>query len=277
VGYTLDYDFGTPGALMTISALYLFDYYVRHRHDAGWHPRQAARNAGAFGLVIGLQAPDRPMDLAVVSPIAVTYAAFVIISMFRAPRRSDAVTILVDFLAFCVPLALYFGFNELSYGTMFGRYFCISHAKGLDPIVLPQQLYSHLLDSSAYFAEGNADWLRAVSDQVGSFDPGESRGFTMRPIQLARLPLYPRALILVAVGFLPFFAFFGPPVMRVVGAAAVIQFILYCSDHDILPTGTFRFCNFNISSGSHPLPYALSSISFGLRLHPTPREIGERE
>ena len=203
----------TPGAFLSISALFLLDRYVRRRNENWWDSRASALNAAGFGLVVGLQAPNRPVDLVVLAPVAIAYATLVLVSTFRAPERKNLIAIASGLVAFVIPLIFYFGFNKISYGTLFGRYFAINEKIGFDPIVVPQQLFSHLLDSSTFFAERNADWLSVVP------------------------------LALVAVAFLPLTLLAGPLVMRVIAACTLIQFAIYYSDHDILPTGTFRFCN----------------------------------
>jgi hypothetical protein len=235
----------TPGALLSISALFLFDRYVRCRGEDWWSSRASALNAAGFGFVVGLQAPNRPVDLLVLAPAAVAYAVLVVVSMFRTHERKNLIAMSSGLVAFIVPLIFYFGFNEISYGTLFGRYFAINQKMGFDPVILPQEIFSHLLNSAPFFAEGNADWS-------------------------SRIPV-----ALVAVAFLPLALLVGPLVMRVVAASTLIQFAVYYSDHDILPTGTFRFCNIHYFKWL--VPIAICIVFYFLRQAASPGAEGRRK
>ena len=182
-----------------------------------------AGNAAAFGLCLGLLAADRPVDIAVTAPLWLAYAGLVLVNFRR--------------LWPCVPAGLaglaaaagpYLAFNLASYGSPLGRYIAHNSQMGFDPSVLPLALYSQWIDSAALFAEAHADWA-------------------------SRVPLLLGAILFLA----PSLAW-GPWVLRLAAACGLIEVAIYYCDHDILPTGTFRFCNIHYFKWLAPVALALA-------------------
>ncbi|MCC4300245.1 hypothetical protein [Aurantimonas coralicida] len=226
----------TLGAFLIICALFLLDRYVRRRNQDSWTTGAAMTNAVLFGLVIGLQAPLRPADLALVSPMAVIYAVHLVYALLSADRsgRQRALAAIVGGAAgFSVPVGLTLLFNSVTYGSIAGGYFSTVAAIGFDPRMLPDRLFSHLLASQVFFGEQDADWLSVIP------------------------------LVFAATVFLPIALFTGPIVMRAAAAAACVQFVIYFSYSDLLPTGTFRY--FNIHYFKWLAPIALCIAFYFLR------------
>ncbi|NDV87921.1 hypothetical protein GTW51_14540 [Aurantimonas aggregata] len=226
----------TLGAFLIICALFLLDRYVRRHNQDSWTAGVAMTNAVLFGLVVGLQAPLRPADLALVAPIAAIYAVLLVYALLSADRngRRGALAAIVGGAAgFLVPVGLMLLFNSVTYGSIAGGYFSTVTSIGFDPHILPDRLFSHLLASQIFFGEQDADWLSVVP------------------------------LVFAATVFLPIALFTGPIVMRAAAAAACVQFVIYFSYSDLLPTGTFRY--FNIHYFKWLAPVALCIALYFVR------------
>lgn len=211
----------TPAALLILAALALLDRAWRHRHDDGLGAR--ALNAGGFGLALGLLAADRPVDVAVTAPLWLTYAALVLVDL-----RRNWVCVATGLAGVAAAVVPYLLFNLASFGTLLGRYVAHNAQMGFDPTVLPMALYSQWIASGPLFAEAHVDWL-------------------------SRAPL-----LLLAILFLPPSLAWGPLAFRVVAACGLIEFAIYYCDHDIIPTGTFRFCNIHYFKWLAPVALALA-------------------
>ena len=211
----------TLAALCILAALALLDRALRHRHDDTLRAR--ALNAGGFGLALGLLAADRPVDVAVTAPLWLAYAALVLIDL-----RRNWICVATGGAGVAAAVAPYLMFNVASFGTLLGRYVAHNAQMGFDPSVLPMALYSQLIDSGALFAEAHADWA-------------------------SRVPL-----LLLAVLFLPPSLAWGPLAFRLAAACGLIEFAIYYCDHDIIPTGTFRFCNIHYFKWLTPVALALA-------------------
>lgn len=226
----------TLGAFLIVCALFLLDRYIRRRDQNAWTTRAATANAALFGFAVGLQAPLRPADLAFVAPIAVIYAVLVAQAFLTADgagRRSALAIMVCGLVGFSIPVGLMLLFNSVTYGSVTGGYFHTVTTIGLDPRMLPDRLFSHLLASQVFFGEQDADWLSVIP------------------------------LVFAATVFLPIALFTGPMVMRAAAAAACVQFAIYFSYSDLIPTGTFRY--FNIHYFKWLAPVALCILFYFVR------------
>ena len=217
----------TPAAPLLLGALLLFDRAWRRR-DAGETARASALNAAGFGLCLGLLAADRPIDVAVAAPIWLAYAAVVLLGARAHGLARTAATAAAGVAGVASALVPYVAFNLVSSGNVLGRYFAQNEKLGFDPSVLPMALYSHLVASAPWFAEPHADWA-------------------------SRIPL-----VLLAVLVLPACLAWGPLTFRLAAACGLTQFLIYYCDHDIVPTGTFRFCNIHYFKWLAPVALALA-------------------
>jgi len=201
------------------------------RKEPDWTIRAAAINAVCFGLAVGLQAPLRPGDLAVVSPVAITYAVLVLNMFFAsaAHQRAAAIASMFGGIAgFAIPVGLMLLFNNATVGSFSGGYFDATIATHrFDPLTLPNKLFSHLLASQVFYGEQNADWL-------------------------SKIPI-----VLIAVLFVPIALFKGPIFMRAAAASALLQFAIYNSYSDLLPTGTFRYFNIHYFKWLPPVAFCI--------------------
>lgn len=217
----------TPAAVLILAALLLLDRAWRRGNDGDWTARIGAANAAGFGLALGLLAADRPVDVAVTAPLWLAYACLVLSAAQTRGHRYVFATAGAGLAGVAAAAIPYLLFNLASYGTPLGRYLAHNAKMEFDPSVLPMAFYSHLLSSAPLFAEPHDDWS-------------------------SRIPL-----VLLGVLFLPASVAWGPLTLRLIAACGLIEFFVYYCDHDIIPTGTFRFCNIHYFKWLAPVAFAL--------------------
>nr|VFK63754.1 MAG: hypothetical protein BECKUNK1418G_GA0071005_103624 [Candidatus Kentron sp. UNK]VFK70939.1 MAG: hypothetical protein BECKUNK1418H_GA0071006_104325 [Candidatus Kentron sp. UNK] len=227
----------TLSAFLMMAAFFLLDRYLRFRETTGWPLRTATLNAVFFGFTLGALAATRTVDLAVMMPVALTYAFFVLrdLLLLSEKRLQSLAAAVAGLVGFLIPFLGWLAFNNAVYGAFFGgHYFNAAESIGFFPSTLPVKIYSQLLDSFTLHGEADQDWL-------------------------SRLPLFALSL-----AFLPaLFVLRVPLVFRVAAIVIAIQFAIYYSFADIVPTGTFRF--FNIHYFKWMMPLLLGSAVVVLR------------
>ena len=217
----------TLAATLMMFAIFLLDRFFRFRSDGGWSLRSSAANALCFGATLGALAVTRMADFVIMAPVGLAYAFFVGRDLILGSGKlwMAVVTVIAGasgFLFFIIGLFL---FNYKVYGGLFGGpYFATADSFGFFPSILPEKVYSQIIDSFPLYGEAGQDWLSNIPV------------FTLT---LAFLP----ALFIAPV----------PRIFKLIAVTIVFQLGLYYSYSDIVPTGTFRYYNIHYFKWMMPL------------------------
>ena len=222
----------TLSAFLIVCCLKLFDRYYDNHTNKEWSVFNALLNACMLGMSVALLLPTRPGDfLAVGLPISFSYL-LTFSSSLRIPenpiKKINAISAMAGISTGIIVLIIYFVFNRVVFGSIFGEYIHHVNNNGMYFSDLGEKFYSQLLDAYPYYGPQGDDWLSVI-------------------------PLFLLSLIILIPTL-----FIGPIIFRLISVSVFLALAVAYAYSDIVPTGTFRYFNIHYFKWFFPVCIAIS-------------------